>query len=603
MLRSSLLLAAAAAAEAASDGLIVSNIDAAEMFKLAFADHGSGAIQDLSVWSVTQSVAAAGWRVVGHAAHASYGTAPSLVVVKAGSDAAALAAPTGLTLKWEMSSTGAGAFYTPQCAAGYAPLGSVATEKAGAKPSDFPGLVCVADKYLTAAAPVKLLPIWSCKGSKHYKMDGTTWSQPALKTEQGEIAMPFVAGDPTSYSKPNGDRRTIDVAKVKVVVLPKPPPPPPAPLVVEQVHLALGHSVDTMAVAWATVSAQPCEAMVMYGSSASALSKTNPGNSRIFTQDPDRSWYTHAANMTGLVPGERYWYKVGNKNGSTEAWSKVFSFKAATTAKPKPGQPQLHVIFGDMGAPHAYSLCPDCGSEDNCTCTNTSLGVVSETSADMILHLGDFAYNLDSDKGLMGDIFMRNIEPIAAQVPYMVSVGNHENSPEALASYTERFRHVPSNSGLIKSTNGVAPNNWWYSWDSGLVHYVAISTELYFGIKSVGDSNTCAKQLEWIKADLAKANANRANVPWIVVHGHRSIYCSCDGDCDGSATTVREGSASCGGLEELFFGMGVDFFINGHGERFGRATRHAFGHKHLCHTLTLTFVRALTLSLSDGLTD
>ena len=152
----------------------------------------------------------------------------------------------------------------------------------------------------------------------------------------------------------------------------------------------------------------------------------------------------------------------------------------------------------------------------------------------------------------------------SAQIPYMVSVGNHENGPESLAQYTERFRHVPSNSGTIKSTNGVAPNSWWYSWDSGLVHYVAISTEIYFGVNAVGDNNTCARQLEFLKADLARANANRQNVPWVVVHGHRSIYCSCDGDCDGSATTVREGSATCGGLEALFFDMGVDFFMNGH---------------------------------------
>ena len=25
------------------------------------------------------------------------------------------------------------------------------------------------------------------------------------------------------------------------------------------------------------------------------------------------------------------------------------------------------------------------------------------------------------------------------------------------------------------------------------------------------------------------------------MHGHRSIYCSCDGDCDGAANTVKDG--------------------------------------------------------------
>jgi hypothetical protein len=152
----------------------------------------------------------------------------------------------------------------------------------------------------------------------------------------------------------------------------------------------------------------------------------------------------------------------------------------------------------------------------------------------MILHLGDFAYNFESNKGLMGDVFMRNIEPIAAEIPYMVSVGNHENGPESLAQYTERFRHVPSNSGVIASTNGVVPNNWWYSWDSGLVHYVAISTEVYFGVKSVGDNNTCARQFEFLKADLARANTNRKNVPWIVVRSLRSRHCTRRAECAGS---------------------------------------------------------------------
>ena len=93
-----------------------------------------------------------------------------------------------------------------------------------------------------------------------------------------------------------------------------------------------------------------------------------------------------------------------------------------------------------------------------------------------------------------------------------------------------------------KTRNGVAPNNWWYSWDDGLVHYVAISTEVYFGVPGVGASGpigSVKKQFEWLKADLRAANANRDNVPWIVVHGHRSVYCSCDDDCDGAAKTLH----------------------------------------------------------------
>jgi hypothetical protein len=41
---------------------------------------------------------------------------------------------------------------------------------------------------------------------------------------------------------------------------------------------------------------------------------------------------------------------------------------------------------------------------------------------------------------------------VAAYYPYMVSIGNHENSAGSLAHYTERFRNMPSNSGTGEPT-------------------------------------------------------------------------------------------------------------------------------------------------------
>ena len=65
-------------------------------------------------------------------------------------------------------------------------------------------------------------------------------------------------------------------------------------------------------------------------------------------------------------------------------------------------------------------------------------GLVSEVAtADMFLHVGDFAYDFDGDAGRVGDQFMRNIEQVAARVPYMVSHGNHEGG-DNLAHYIER---------------------------------------------------------------------------------------------------------------------------------------------------------------------
>jgi hypothetical protein len=82
-------------------------------------------------------------------------------------------------------------------------------------------------------------------------------------------------------------------------------------------------------------------------------------------------------------------------------------------------------------------------------------------------------------------------------------------------------------------------------------------------------------QWEWLKADLIAANANRTSAPWIVVNGHRPLYCSSDKDCDEPAFRMRAGVAVAGdldgisrvleyGLEQLFYDYSVDLYICGH---------------------------------------
>ena len=235
-----------------------------------------------------------------------------------------------------------------------------------------------------------------------------------------------------------------------------------------------------------------------------------------------------------------------------------------------------------MGTKCAFTLCPKCTCDTVCdvsTCAlNHSAGLVTEVGpyfsgkdgeeATMMLHVGDFGYNLGDNDGRIGDQFFRNIEQVAAYVPYMVSIGNHEDKEPHLSHFTERFRNMPANSGEhVKTANGMAPNNWYFSWDDGLVHYVAMSTELYTHVGSVETGVDVISQYEWLEQDLREANANRNNTPWIVVHGHRAIYCSCDKDCGLGAWEMRDGPF---GLEKLFFEYGVDLFLNGHEHNYER---------------------------------
>eukprot|EP01065_Artemidia_motanka_P042874 TRINITY_DN581_c0_g3_i1.p1 TRINITY_DN581_c0_g3~~TRINITY_DN581_c0_g3_i1.p1 ORF type:complete len:552 (+),score=214.86 TRINITY_DN581_c0_g3_i1:78-1733(+) len=343
----------------------------------------------------------------------------------------------------------------------------------------------------------------------------------------------------------------------------------------QQVHLAFGKTETEMSVSWAThdgwsILGPKTKSIVHYGLTSGELNQTVEGDVRGFISDLGRFWHTHAATMTGLRTATKYFYKVGDdKNG----YSPVYSFTSQTPAAELKG-PQTHVLMGDMGAKCSFSLCLacGCGSEvcdaKTCATNRTDVGMIGESDASMFLHVGDFAYDLSSNKGTTGDNFMKNIEQVAAHTPYMVSHGNHEDAPGSLSHYLERFRHMPVNSEpkTIPTLDGSgkfhSPNTLFFSWNDGLVHYVAISTEIWFNPLLWLYKEA---QLKWLKADLEAANKNRANVPWIVVHGHRSVYCSCDKDCDAQAVKIRKD------VEDLFFDNGVDFFVNGHEHNYERS--------------------------------
>lgn len=110
--------------------------------------------------------------------------------------------------------------------------------------------------------------------------------------------------------------------------------------------------------------------------------------------------------MKNLTPEQRYVYHCGSSLG----WSSVFTFVVPRTDSD--WSPQV-AIFGDMGNENAQSL-PRLQRE------------AQRNMYDAIIHVGDFAYDMHSDNSLVGDEFMRQIEPIAAYLPYMVCAGNHE---------------------------------------------------------------------------------------------------------------------------------------------------------------------------------
>ncbi|XP_016978655.1 acid phosphatase type 7 isoform X4 [Drosophila rhopaloa] len=305
----------------------------------------------------------------------------------------------------------------------------------------------------------------------------------------------------------------------------------------EQVHLAFGETVLDIVVTWNTrdnTNESICEfgidGLQQRAKAAQMPTKFVDGGAKKATQ------YIHRVTLAHLKPNTTYLYHCGSDLG----WSATYWFR--TRFDHGDWSPSL-AIYGDMGVVNAASL-PALQRE-------TQRG-----QYDAIIHVGDFAYDMDSENGEVGDEFMRQVETIAAYVPYMVCVGNHEEKYN-FSNYRARF-NMPGETDSL-----------WYSFNLGPVHFVSISTEVYYFL-SYG-FKLLTKQFEWLERDLAEANLpeNRAKRPWIITYGHRPMYCSDDKEYDCNAeleTYIRQGLPMLKwfGLEDLFFKHGVDVEIFAH---------------------------------------
>ncbi|XP_068249786.1 acid phosphatase type 7-like [Palaemon carinicauda] len=310
----------------------------------------------------------------------------------------------------------------------------------------------------------------------------------------------------------------------------------------QQIHIAVGEKNQDIVVTWVTPSETPLS-IVEYGIENIGLKAY--GKSTKFTDGglEHRTMWIHRVVLKDLLPNTRYIYHVGSPLG----WSELFTF---TTWKNGTEWSVRVAMFGDMGSLNAQSL-PRLQEE------------VSQNMYDAIIHVGDFAYDMDFENARVGDQFMRQIQPIAAYVPYMTCVGNHEQKYN-FSNYRARF----------SMPNHEDSENLFFSWNMGPVHFISISTEAYYfmeyGIKPL------SRQYEWLIKDLEEATKPevRAKVPWIILFGHRPMYCSNNDhdDCLRVDCLTRVGLPLIHmyAMEELLDKYGVDLAVWAHEHSYER---------------------------------
>eukprot|EP00040_Diaphanoeca_grandis_P031292 m.186930 g.186930 ORF g.186930 m.186930 type:complete len:644 (-) comp32287_c0_seq1:453-2384(-) len=258
-----------------------------------------------------------------------------------------------------------------------------------------------------------------------------------------------------------------------------------------------------------------------------------------------RNLTMHFIRFPSLEPRQSYSYQV-RSGGSDNAWSQVFTFRApyghGTAAKNGGSNATRVAIYGDMGndaSNNMGNLRADCAS-----------GII-----DTVVHMGDHAYNMANGNDYHGDAYMQAFQHVLARCPWLPMIGNHESTmgnggdkvglsaeqrylnqtwgvifgqdgaeietSTARTTATTSLGHLITRSSFYgAASHSAAPSrtSQWYSIDLGLIHFVILDLDPGPPAVFSGD------QLAWAIADLTAADANRANVPWIVVTSHFPLY-------------------------------------------------------------------------------
>lgn len=305
-----------------------------------------------------------------------------------------------------------------------------------------------------------------------------------------------------------------------------------------QVH-ATNDGDSVLVVQWVT-GAHTNASVVQYGTSPGTLASSAAGSQATYHAGDlqNTSWGFHGYIHTVRVPiadRRRTYYRCGD--GDASHWSALFSMQVNTSAVT--GVPTTLAWQGDMGTyiPSGHLVAGQMLADHNAE------------GLDAVSVVGDISYatigfpSMKDEFEFVWDLWGAMMQPLASSVPLHTTVGNHE-SPDNFTAYTARFAMPSASSG--------GWNNNWYSYDVGRVHVTSFSTEHAY------DPGT--PQMAWIEADLAKAHANRAERPWVVVTGHRPMYCS-----DTFApTSARVGAHLQRVLEPVLHKFEVDLFIGGH---------------------------------------
>lgn len=305
----------------------------------------------------------------------------------------------------------------------------------------------------------------------------------------------------------------------------------------------------SMTVQWRTSAAT--DGLVRYGTSPGNLTQTVTGAA---------SATDHVVTLTGLAPNTLYYYAAGNAAGDLVSGSDHFFYTPPVAGTV---QPVRIWVLGDAGT----------GSAGQVAVRNAYTGATGSRYTDLILLLGDNAYNNGTDAEYQSYFF--NVYPAAFRTtPSFSTIGNHDtaslSNPDINTTpYFRIFTHPTAAEG-----GGVASGTEkYYSFNYANIHFVCLDSMT--SSRTVGSA-----MLNWLEADLQQSTAD-----WLVAYFHHPPYTKGSHDSDSTTDSSGRMIDMRANVLPILESHGVDLVLAGHSHSYERSYL-LDGHYGLSSTLT-----------------
>lgn len=312
----------------------------------------------------------------------------------------------------------------------------------------------------------------------------------------------------------------------------------PVPSITRGPYLQL--ATDTsMILRWTTD--VPCEGTVHYGTTLGTYSTTatEAGAST-----------GHEVFVGGLSPNTRYYYYISTDGSDTiSGYDGTYYFTTNVSAGDR-SQPSRFWVLGDQGQPGA--------AQDS---VHSKFFQYSDwkDSMDMILMLGDNAYNSGYDSEFQAAVF-DPLDEVLRNTPLYSCVGNHEvryDAAHSISTPSTTPYYLIHNFPTAGEAGGTASGTEsYFSLDYGNVHIISINAE-----EEDLDSAT-STMWSWLESDL-----QQNTLDWIFVIVHQGPYTkgSHNSDTETEHIKVREN------FLPLLERYGVDLMMSGHSHSYERS--------------------------------